>query len=79
MTVGPGPHLREGRAGPYVPEAYSLYGYLSMVRVQRGTTVEAGALVGDVGNTPDGDAGLYLEVRIDGRPVDPVLWLERAT
>ena len=38
-------------------QAYSLYGYLSTVRVQRGTTVEAGALVGDVGDAPDGDAG----------------------
>ncbi len=58
-------------------QAYSLYGYLSVVRVQRGTSVNAGALVGDVGDAPDGSAGLYLEVRVDGRPVDPLQWLTR--
>ncbi len=58
-------------------QAYSLYGYLSTVRVQPGTTVEAGAIVGEVGDAPDGDAALYLEVRVDGRPVDPLQWLKR--
>ena len=58
-------------------QSYSLYGYLSGLRVQRGTTVEGGAIVGEVGDAPDGKAALYLEVRVDGRPVDPVLWLER--
>jgi murein hydrolase activator len=57
-------------------QAYTLYGYLSTVRVQQGTTVEAGALVGDVGDAPTGDAALYLEVRVDGRPVDPLQWLK---
>lgn len=59
-------------------QSYSLYGYLATVGVQRGTTVEAGAPVGDVGDAPDGDAALYLEVRVDGRPVDPLQWLMRA-
>jgi septal ring factor EnvC (AmiA/AmiB activator) len=58
-------------------QSYSLYGYLSTVGVQRGTTVEAGAPVGDVGDSPEGDAALYLEVRVDGRPVDPLQWLTR--
>jgi len=58
-------------------QAYSLYGYLSTVRVQPGTLVEAGALVGDVGDAPTGDAALYLEVRVDGRPVDPLQLLKR--
>ena len=56
---------------------YSLYGYLSALRVQRGAAVDAGGLVGEVGDSPDGTPGLYLEVRVDGRPVDPVLWLKR--
>jgi septal ring factor EnvC (AmiA/AmiB activator) len=59
-------------------QTYSLYGYLSTVRVQPGMTVEAGAPVGDVGDSPTGDAALYLEVRVDGRPVDPLQWLKRA-
>jgi septal ring factor EnvC (AmiA/AmiB activator) len=58
-------------------QSYSLYGYLSALRVQRGTAVPAGGLVGEVGDSPDGTPGLYLEVRVDGRPVDPVLWLKR--
>jgi septal ring factor EnvC (AmiA/AmiB activator) len=58
-------------------QSYSLYGYLSGLRVQRGATVEGGAIVGEVGDAPDGKAALYLEVRVDGRPVDPVLWLQQ--
>lgn len=58
-------------------QSYSLYGYLSTVGVQRGTTVDTGELVGDVGDAPEGGAALYLEVRVDGRPVDPLQWLHR--
>ena len=58
-------------------QSYSLYGYLSALRVQRGAAVDAGGLVGEVGDSPDGTPGLYLEVRVDGRPVEPVLWLTR--
>lgn len=58
-------------------QAYSLYGYLSSVGVQRGTTVDTDAIVGAVGDAPDGTAALYLEVRVDGRPVDPLQWLKR--
>ena len=58
-------------------QAYSLYGYLSSVGVQRGTTVGVDAIVGEVGEAPDGTAALYLEVRVDGRPVDPLQWLKR--
>lgn len=58
-------------------QAYSLYGYLSSVGVQRGTTVGVDAIVGQVGEAPDGTAALYLEVRVDGRPVDPLQWLKR--
>jgi septal ring factor EnvC (AmiA/AmiB activator) len=59
-------------------QAYSLYGYLSGVRVQRGTAIDAGVVVGDVGDAPDGSSSLYLEVRVDGRPVDPLQWLKQA-
>ncbi len=59
-------------------QAYSLYGYLSAIRVQRGTAVQAGTVVGDVGDAPEGGSSLYFELRIDGRPVDPLQWLERA-
>jgi septal ring factor EnvC (AmiA/AmiB activator) len=56
---------------------YSLYGYLSEAVVTRGQRVTAGAEVGRVGPPPVGDqAALYFELRVDGRLVDPVQWLE---
>lgn len=58
--------------------AYSLYGYLLSLGVQRGEVVEAGDEVGRVGPSPAGMPGLYFELRIDGRSVDPVQWLKPA-
>jgi septal ring factor EnvC (AmiA/AmiB activator) len=55
---------------------YTLYGYLGAMTVTSGQTVAAGAEVGIVGPSPAGPAALYFEVRIDGRSVDPVQWLE---
>ena len=57
--------------------AFTLYGHLSEVSVAQGTTIQRGAEVGKVGLVPAGEAGLYFELRIDGRPVDPVQWLRR--
>jgi septal ring factor EnvC (AmiA/AmiB activator) len=54
----------------------SLYGYLSSTSVRMGDIVEAGSEVGRVGSAPGGPAALYFEIRIDGRPVDPVQWLK---
>ena len=58
--------------------AFTLYGHLSEVSVAQGTVVQRGAEVGKVGLVPAGDAGLYFELRIDGRPVDPLQWLRRS-
>ena len=57
--------------------AFTLYGHLAEVSLKQGTTVQRGAQVGKVGLVPAGDAGLYFELRIDGRPVDPLQWLRR--
>jgi murein hydrolase activator len=57
--------------------AYSLYGHLSQALVTKGAAVKRGSIVGSVGHSPTGVAGLYFELRIDGRPVDPVQWLRR--
>jgi septal ring factor EnvC (AmiA/AmiB activator) len=57
--------------------AYSLYGHLSQALVTKGMVVKRGSAVGGVGQTPTGTAALYFELRIDGRPVDPVQWLRR--
>jgi septal ring factor EnvC (AmiA/AmiB activator) len=55
---------------------YSLYGYLGSVGVQTGARVETGAEVGRVGASPAGPPALYFELRIDGKPTDPVQWLK---
>lgn len=56
--------------------AYSLYGYLEAVSVVRGDAVESGSEIARVGAPPVGPSVLYLEIRVDGRSVDPVEWLK---
>ena len=56
--------------------AYSLYGYLGAISVAPGDTIDSGTELGRVGSAPAGPAALYLEIRIDGRSVDPVQWLK---
>ena len=57
---------------------YTLYGHLASVDVSKGAAVEAGDDLGTVGMAPTGGPSLYFEVRIDGRPADPVQWLKPA-
>jgi len=58
-------------------ESFSLYGHLDALLVKRGDAVERQRQVGTVGRTPTGRSALYFELRIDGRPVDPLQWLKR--
>ncbi|MGE0042524.1 MAG: murein hydrolase activator EnvC [Vicinamibacterales bacterium] len=55
--------------------AFTLYGHLGEALVATGDRVARGATVGTVGQAPAGGAALYFELRIDGRPVDPLQWL----
>ena len=57
--------------------AFSLYGHLDAAHVARGQRVEAGAPVGVSGRNPSGNTVVYFELRIDGRPVDPLQWLQK--
>lgn len=57
--------------------AFTLYGHLLDAVVKAGTKVRRGEVLGHVGLSPSGGAALYFEVRIDGRPVDPLEWLVR--
>jgi septal ring factor EnvC (AmiA/AmiB activator) len=57
--------------------AFTLYGHLLDTAVSAGTNVSRGTPVGRVGISPSGGAALYFELRIDGRPVDPLEWLSR--
>jgi len=57
--------------------AYSLYGYLLGLEAARGAHVDAQTTVGASGRDPSGNPALYFELRIDGKPVDPLQWLKR--
>ena len=55
--------------------AFTLYGHLNQAVVTNGARVGRGDVLGRSGLTPDGSPAAYFELRIDGRPVDPVQWL----
>lgn len=57
--------------------AYSLYGHLQSLDVKRGDHVTPQTAVGVSGRNPSGNPALYFEVRIDGKPVDPLQWLRK--
>ena len=59
--------------------AFSLYGHLLDASVNAGMNVSRGAPLGRIGLAPSGGAALYFELRIDGRPVDPLEWLGGTT
>ena len=58
-------------------QTFSLYGDLLEPAVKKGDRIDRGQRVGSVGPTSTGATGLYFELRIDGRPVDPLQWLKR--
>jgi septal ring factor EnvC (AmiA/AmiB activator) len=57
--------------------AYSLYGHLATTTVRKGDRVEAGTTIGTAGRNPAGNPSTYFELRVDGKPVDPLQWLKR--
>lgn len=57
--------------------SYSLYGHLEALNVAKGEHVEALRPLGTSGTDPSGNPALYFELRVDGRPVDPLQWLIR--
>lgn len=56
---------------------FSLYGNLRELAVTRGQHLGPSETVGSVGLAVAGAAGLYFELRVDGRPVDPLQWLKK--
>lgn len=56
-------------------DAFTVYGHLSGTALRVGEAVARGRTVGTTGATPAGEPAAYFEVRIDGRPVNPVQWL----
>jgi septal ring factor EnvC (AmiA/AmiB activator) len=58
-------------------ETFSLYGQLGASQVERGAKVERGQVVGTAGRILAGIPGMYFEMRVDGKPVDPLEWLKK--
>jgi septal ring factor EnvC (AmiA/AmiB activator) len=58
-------------------QIYSLYGQLGAADVERGAKVERGAQIGTAGRVLVGIPGMYFEMRVDGKPVDPLEWLRK--
>ncbi len=55
---------------------FTVYGHLAGTALRPGATVTRGQAVGASGANPAGQPAAYFEVRVDGRPVNPVQWLK---
>jgi septal ring factor EnvC (AmiA/AmiB activator) len=58
-------------------QAFSLYGDLLDIGVKKDARVERGQAVGTAGPISSGTEGIYFELRVDARPVDPLQWLRK--
>lgn len=57
---------------------HSVYAHLSAILAPRGTVVDRETILGRVGDTGSLEGPmLYLEIRADGRAVDPAEWIRR--
>jgi septal ring factor EnvC (AmiA/AmiB activator) len=59
-------------------QTFTLYGHLMEFDVAQGTFVAQGQILGRTGASTVGRSSLYFELRVGGRPVDPLQWLSRA-
>lgn len=59
-------------------QTFSLYGHLGEPQVERGAKVGGGDPIGTAGRILAGIPGMYFEMRVDGKPVDPIEWLKKA-
>jgi murein DD-endopeptidase MepM/ murein hydrolase activator NlpD len=87
-AVRPGQVVRTGWIGAYGYAVYlrheggyeTRYAHLSRIDVQEGERVEGGQTIGRVGSTGASTGPhLHLEVRLDGRALDPLLFLPAAS
>ena len=56
---------------------HTLYGHLAVATVKQGDRVNPQTRVGMSGRNPSGNPALYFELRVDGKPVDPLQWLRK--
>ncbi len=56
----------------------SLYGHNENIRKETGDWVDEGEIIGSVGNTGgQAKAGLYFEIRKNGKPTNPKIWCRK--
>ena len=56
---------------------FTVYGHLERLKIQKGSWVEQGSPLGQTAYQPaEGGYNVYFEVRLQGTPEDPLLWLE---
>jgi septal ring factor EnvC (AmiA/AmiB activator) len=56
---------------------YTLYAHLADLLIRAGQEVQAGQLIGTVGESGSLDGPqLYFEIRVRGKPEDPLVWLQ---
>jgi septal ring factor EnvC (AmiA/AmiB activator) len=55
----------------------SLYGHNESLLHEVGDWIEPGAAISTVGSSPQNGAGLYFEIRRNGKALDPAAWLKR--
>lgn len=53
----------------------SIYSGLSEISVGKGYVVAAGSKIGTSGSLPDGEEGLYLQIRYEGQVLNPSSWI----
>jgi septal ring factor EnvC (AmiA/AmiB activator) len=58
-------------------DIYTLYGQLDALAVARGAKIDRGEPLGTTGRVLVGIPGMYFEMRVDGKPVDPLEWLKK--
>jgi septal ring factor EnvC (AmiA/AmiB activator) len=58
-------------------QTFSLYGQLGAAQVDAGARIERGQAVGNAGRILAGIPGVYFEMRVDGKAVDPLEWLKK--
>jgi len=56
---------------------FTVYGHLEELRVERGSFIAAGSPLGAATFQPVNNVyDLYFEIRLKGKPVDPLQWLK---
>ncbi|MCI4054235.1 peptidoglycan DD-metalloendopeptidase family protein, partial [Klebsiella pneumoniae] len=53
----------------------SIYAGLREISVGKGYMVAAGSTIGSSGSLPDGEEGLYLQIRYQGQVLNPSSWI----